>query len=162
MWTHPCIRIASFSQQSDNSLRHCVPTPISPTSQPSPGAWPFQSSPGERKQKVRRRLEHPREPRENGKPQSKLLGKTLHCACQDTHTSLAKTRKSLPGAFPCLLTLASLGGSGRSRSVPSIYAPLLHLQPCPRMPHRGRSAEPLPVTVPVWEEVMLAMRVSWA
>lgn len=46
-------------------------------------------------------------------------GKT-HCACQDTHTSVAKTWESLPGAFPCLLTLASLGDSGRNRGVPSV------------------------------------------
>lgn len=152
----------------NKSLRHHVPAPTSSARQPGPGAWPSQRSPRQKK--------HPESQKETGasqwaqgkwqtpkgKRQSKPLGRKTHYACQDTSTSLAKTQESLPGAFPCLLTPTTLEGSGRDRDALSVSVALLRLQPRPHLPHQGGSAGSLPITVPVWEEAMLAMRVSWA
>ena len=143
-------------QQKSETLCSC-------SHQPSPKARPSQRSPGEKK--------HPESQEETGAsrraqakwqtPKQAPGGKT-HSACQDTSTLLVKTRESPPGTFPCLLALATLGGSGRDRDALLVSMPLLHLQPCPRLPHQGGSAGPLPITVPVWEEGLLAMHVSWA
>lgn len=100
-------------------------------------------------------MEHPGEPRQHctsqqGNPRASPKGKT-HSSCQDTSTSLAKTQESLPGVFACLLTLAVLGVLGRDRDALLVPMPLLHLQP-----HQCSSAGTLPITIPVWEEGMLA------
>ena len=148
---------------SDTSLRSRVPAPTGP----APEHCCPSAAPRERNTpKVRRRLEHPSEPgkMENPKRQTpkQAPGGKTHCACQDTSTSLGKTRESLPGTSPSPLTLASLGGLGRDRDALSVSMPLLRLQPSPRLPRQGGSAGPLPIMVLVWENRILILRVSWA
>lgn len=117
-------------------------------------------------QKVRRRLEHPGEPRENGKPQkanpkASPWGENTACPPGCQHLA-SKDPGVSTWSFPLSPCPAALEGSGRGRGALSVFMSLRHLQSCPHLTHQGGSVGPLPTTVPVWEEGMLALCVSWA